>query len=100
MKKRIHETTKSADTRVAEALSPLDRQATDPILDQLAWDVWGYARDNADSLDSQRHCDAIKKKLDTVLRRYRAKIETLMRDGIAAKAEASKVKKQLRETVK
>jgi chromosome segregation ATPase len=74
-----------------------------PIVEQAIWSVWGYVRENKDSLESGRHCEGISRlvrlamvEMDEINQQQRQETK----EAISEKRKYQDVNRELKKDVK
>ena len=62
---------------MATTANPLTKEEV--IVENFAYDMWGYARDNSRSLDSERHLNWIRQRADKCIKDYAAVVDEMRR---------------------
>jgi hypothetical protein len=101
----VVEASVSPRKRGAEITVEPKEKLTPALLEQKVWEIWGYVRQHAQSLDSERHCNWISAKIQGIIEQFslerkalEAALKQLQADYRKSKAEHGRMLKLLKDS--
>ena len=85
---------------LCERLARAERSLTAIEIEQATWHIWGYVRDNKDSLDSERHNKGVRGIIIDAVGDVQKRLEAQVKETAASEKKLREVRKQKRELQK